>query len=359
MAHKLFILFGATGSLSRLKIFPSLSNLYLNHELEEVKILAYGRKELDSQSFRKYLSDIPNLDQNFTNVVDYLAGDMLDSTNLKNYISTNKIKQVYCYHALPPNLYSQTIDFVRKFVGDLDYNIALEKPFGTSLSEAKKLAKKINKVGQEKFYLVDHYLAKKAVISLSPLDFNNVSTLEASIFEEMGIEGRENSYDQIGTIVDTVQNHILNILSKLAENFLDHLSYKRGSLVLGQYDGYTSLPGIKPFSRTETYVKAEFKYKDINIIVRSGKKMNETTTYILINYKDGKAKKILIKPNLKEKKFPHEYVIKDFLEDKGKFSVSLSDALLSWRVIEGVFKDGRGTKIRHYSKGSDFGKIEA
>lgn len=358
MAHKLFILFGATGSLARLKIFPALSNLYLNNELKSVKILAYGRKEFDSPAFRKYLSGIQNLDQNFINVVDYLIGNTLDSISLNNYISVNKIEKVYCYLALPPNLYPQTIDFIGKFMDGLGFDIALEKPFGTSLTEANNLANKINNIGSERFYLVDHYLAREAVINLPTIDIDSVSIIEMSILEESGVDGREAFYDQTGATIDTVQNHILNTLSKLIPNFLNNLKYKQGSLVLGQYDGYKSLPGINPKSKTETYFKAEFKYKNVQLFVRSGKAMNETKVFISIVCKSGKVEIVTIKPNPNEVRSPHEHIIKDFLDDKREFRVSVYDALLSWDIIDKILAEIRNSIPKTYVKGSNYSEVE-
>lgn len=354
MSNKLFILFGATGSLAKNKVFPALSKIFTNNKIE---VIACGRKSFNADYFRDYLRGL-GLNEEFVNHVKYVRGGLPNFTQLDNEINLTKPDSIYCYLSLPPVLYLPTINFIFRSFDHDKIHIALEKPFGTSLSSAKKLAKKINKLGRNKFYIVDHYLAKEAIISHPEIILDNVNKIEMSIFEEEGVGGREVFYDQIGVTLDTVQNHILNTLSKLAPGVLDDLKYKHDSLIVGQYDGYGSLPGVSFGSKTETYIKAEFEYKNIKVVTRSGKAMSETNAVVSIDYNNGKNENILIKPNPKEIVTPHEHIINDFLGDKRRFEVQIADTLLAWKIIDPVLKEKASAKMASYPKGLDWKEIE-
>lgn len=362
MQQKAFILFGATGSLSKIKIFPALNELYKNGEIDyDLPIIAYGRKSYDPADFRKYLkTEIPNLDKKFLESVIYIEGDMEDGNNISQFLKVNKIKDAYCYFSLPPNMYIPMIDLVYKMFPNLNIKIALEKPFGTSLDAAQKL---VGKIGDRRssFYLVDHYLAKDAVINFpTDIDISKIVEIEISILEAEGVEGREVFYDQTGAGVDTIQNHALNMLDRLVgKNILSSLEYQKGTLVLGQYDGYLKNDLIPNDSKTETYFKAEFKYNGrIKIVVRSGKGLDKTKTFISIKYKNGEDKFILIKPNVNEIKSPHEYVVHDFVSDKTEFAVTIDEALVSWKVMDVIFKDRNKAKNKTYKRGASCEAIE-
>jgi glucose-6-phosphate 1-dehydrogenase len=301
--RKTFILLGATGDLAKEKILPILDKINTN-------VILYARKQIKSK---------------FKSVI----GDLNNFPNFKN-------KNLYFYLALPPDLYESTILSIQKSFANKDIHIALEKPFGTSLESAEKLAKLPN---SDKFYLVDHYLAKESLINNDKkIDLNNIKSIEVAILEKENIKNRGVFYDKIGAIKDTGQNHLVNMLADFLNHknkieILQNLKYVDNSLIVKQYPNYKKTIGVNQNSKTETYFKAKFVYKNIDIILETGKNLPITKTYIKVNYKDGTEYELVIKPNLNETKSAHQYVIEDFLSGKNKYSLTLAEALESWKVV--------------------------
>lgn len=364
MVDKALIIFGTTGSLAKRKIFPALISLENSGKLDKsLKVIGYGRKNFDGQPI-----------DNFT----YVRGELTDLSGLVKLIKKDKIKEVFCFIALPPGLYIQTIDLMEKHFKGLRIKVALEKPFGNSLKNALELAKTIEKYGGKNFYLIDHYLAKQSIMNFSGLDRDltnpkNIIYLEASMFETGDVSERGALYDELGAIKDTGQNHVLNMAAAFFEekqkiSFLKNLKYKRGSLLLGQYGDYGMTPGVKENSQTETYFRADFDYKGTTVTLRSGKAMNETRSFLNILYKDGRNLYIEIGPNQaitplkiswrKEIEDAHKHVIRDFLQGNRNFSLTLPEALEAWRITDTVLADKKDGDLKIYPRGANFDDIE-
>jgi glucose-6-phosphate 1-dehydrogenase len=322
VSENLFVLLGATGTLAKEKIFPYLKNI-------DSEVVLYARRPVETK-------------------LDFVLGDLDNFEPLVKYINFKGSKNLYFYVALPPDLFIPAVNSVKKYFGDKNFHIALEKPFGTSPENAVELAKTIWGIGPEKFYLVDHYLAKEALTNFLNLheaerkeitDPEKIKNIEVSILEEETVNDRGAFYDKVGAIKDTGQNHLLNILSTFLNpddriDILENLKYIPDSLITKQYGGYKNIDGVDPNSKTETYFKAAFDYKGLGVIFETGKALQETKTDIKVTYKDGHKFELKIKPNPNESKTAHEYVIADFLSGENKFSLTLPEALESWKVIE-------------------------
>lgn len=314
------ILFGATGDLAKAKILPALQAL-------GVESLLYGRKP----------SELTN----------YIQGELEEITEK---IEGKEI--IHAYVSLPP----QYFEIVLRQLAQLKSppRIALEKPFGTSYADAKKLEELIRELSlDEKVYLVDHYLGKPALVELLGLssearkqmfcaDLIDHITIDA--FETNTVATRGAFYDGVGTIRDFVQNHIMAITSTLLmqqgcevsstecrQEVLKQLSYKINSLVLGQYEGFKETTGVALDSRTETYVACEFLYKEmLPVHIRVGKALHQARTEARVHYKEGNQKVITIQSPINS----YEAIINDFLNGGSRFSLSQDEALLCWTITE-------------------------
>lgn len=327
MSKKVFILLGATGSLAKEKIIPYLDKI-------DADIILYARRPIET----KY---------------DLVLGELDNMTPLLKFISSKNIDNLYFYLALPPDMFGSTINSIQNYFADINFKIALEKPFGTSFENAIRLSKTIGYAGFDKFYLIDHFMAKEALTHFLNLpvekrreitDLKKIKSIEVSILEKESVEGRAAFYDKVGAIKDTGQNHLLNMLSVFLspENKIDvlkNLKYRGNSLVTKQYSGYKNIDGVDPNSKTETYFKAEFDYKGVEITLETGKAQAITSTHIIVNYKNGDWFRLQIKPNLWETKTAHEYVIEDFITDGQKFSLTIKEALASWKIVDQILRN--------------------
>ena len=349
-----FILFGATGSLARNRIFPALSALKGKKKLDpNLKIVGYGRKNLNIKPFENFF---------------YLKGDLKNAKVLSDFIESEDIRTAFCYIALPPGLYVDVVRFIKRVFGEKMPKVALEKPFGTSLENARILAKLVKEYGKENFHLVDHYLVKEPVVDPRKFashfkNMEDIKSLEVFILEKGDVSKRGSLYDELGAIKDTGQNHLLNTAASLLsheskDKFFEKLRYKKGSLLLGQYEEYLKTGGIKEDSKIETYFRADFDYDGICVILRSGKAIKENKNFVNIVHKDGRSACIEIRSISREGVTPHEYIIDDFVNDKSKFSLTLDEAISAWKITEEILKDRKRTILRIYPRNSSYKEIE-
>ncbi|MGQ0508620.1 MAG: glucose-6-phosphate dehydrogenase, partial [Myxococcaceae bacterium] len=194
-----------------------------------------------------------------------------------------------------------------------------EKPFGRDLESARDLDRKLHAVIDEhQIYRIDHYLGKETVQNLLVLRFANgifepvwnhqyIENVQITVAEKLGVEDRGNYYDHAGVIRDMVQNHMLQLLTLIAMEPPSSLNaepvrnekvkaleairtVRPEDVVRGQYESYRSEPKVSPTSRTETYaalrlMMENWRWAGVPFYLRSGKKLKERMTEIVINFK--------------------------------------------------------------------------
>lgn len=333
------IIFGASGSLAKLKLFPSIYQLAAEDRLpKDYKIIGYGRSEISNEDFREFFKksvkektervDDQKLNELLKNIF-YVAGQYNSTKDFKKLRTTldevekskNRIR--IAYFSVPPSTFTEIFDNLAA----VNFNsiqsklrLVIEKPFGYDFKSAKKLAKTLQKhFDQDQIYLLDHYLGKEAVTNLLSLRYANsilttlfnreyVSNIQISALESKDIEGRANYFDHVGILRDMVQSHLLQILAYLTmfmprERSAKAIHHEKAqvlksirvkNLVRGQYIGYAKEIGND--SKTETYaaIKLSLKHplwKDVPIYLRSGKSLNEQWTSIVFEFKPRKAQR--------------------------------------------------------------------
>jgi len=229
--------------------------------------------------------------------------------------------------------------------------IMIEKPFGHDLKSARELNEKLSSsFSEEEIYRIDHYLGKPMVQNLEALEFANpifqslwnnqyISNVQITASEKVGVEDRAGYYDHAGALRDMVQNHLLQMVMMTAMHLPKHInannirSEKRAvleslrsihgksineNIILGQYVhgqlnnrhvlGYTEEANVSESSSTETFVAArlwidnEF-WKGVPFYIRTGKRMKEKSTRIVIEFKNPlkelyQEKQVELSPNL-------------------------------------------------------------
>ena len=203
---------------------------------------------------------------------------------------------------------------------DPNMNIVLEKPFGDTLENAKKLNLLLEKAFRpEHLYRIDHYLGKEMIRNILSVrcanpffsniwDSRSIARVEIEATETVGVETRGAYYDNAGAVKDMVQNHLFQLLSITALedpsasdikaqqlSVLQHLrpvteENIRDSAVFGQYEGYVREPKVSADSSTETYAALKLyvdvpRWKDVPFIIRTGKKCSDRHTSVIITLK--------------------------------------------------------------------------
>jgi glucose-6-phosphate 1-dehydrogenase len=345
----ILVIFGASGDLTKRKLFPALYSLAFRRLLpEKFAVVGIARSEETGDEFRERMKEAAQMfsrDELRDDVWDpladgirYVAADFSDEAGLDRLVDTvNELddergtegNRVY-YLAIPPSAFETVVRAVGKRRTSKGWTrLIVEKPFGHDLASARKL----NSVIEEHFdesevFRIDHYLGKETVQNMMALRFANgifepiwnrqfVDHVQITVAESMGIEGRATYYEQAGAIRDIFQNHLLQLLAITAmEPPIDFTAdsvrnekvkvlrslHTPGpkSVVRGQYGrgfvegqevpGYREEPGVDPKSMTETYVGAKlyvdnWRWADTPFYVRMGKRLARRETTIAIEFK--------------------------------------------------------------------------
>lgn len=247
------VIFGATGDLTKRKLFPALYNLAKDDFLPHTfAIIGVGRQEMTSDEYRSQMAAnlrefIPNgaedkLIKWFEERTYYTGGDFDDDkklfSDLKALIgevtTKHQIPDNYFYYlATPPALFANvTHKIVRNGLGKEENGnwrrFIYEKPFGQDLESARRLNADLLKTIKEKqIYRIDHYLGKETVQNLLVFRFGNsifepiwnrnfVDHVQITVAEKLGVEQRGGYYDAAGALRDMIPNHILQLVTLTA-----------------------------------------------------------------------------------------------------------------------------------------------
>ncbi|MBA3599726.1 MAG: glucose-6-phosphate dehydrogenase, partial [Acidobacteria bacterium] len=247
------VIFGATGDLTKRKLFPALYNLAKDGFLpESFAIIGVGRQEMETKDFRpkiiadlkEFVGDSPDkkLLAWFEERIFYTGGDFDDDKklfkDLKDLLAEvcqnlNIPENYFYYLATPPQLFANVAGKIYKNGLGRDENdnwrrFIFEKPFGRDIESAKKLNYELAKILKEKqIYRIDHYLGKETVQNLLVFRFGNsifepiwnrnfIDHVQITVAEELGVETRGGYYDTAGALRDMIPNHIFQLITLTA-----------------------------------------------------------------------------------------------------------------------------------------------
>ena len=317
------VLFGATGDLAKRKLFPSLYALE-RHGTLRVPVIGVARSDWSDDDFRlharesieRHVDDAsPAVIDSLCARLDLIQGDYSSETTwteLRDTLDRHDSSTAVFYMAIPPTMFPTVAEKLASVGLNQRGRIVVEKPFGRDLASAIDLNKTLHAVfPEDHIFRIDHYLGKEAVEDLLVFRFANtliepvwnrhyVRSVQVTMSESIGIEGRGNFYEGVGAIRDVLQNHLLQVVALLAmeppagpdPGFLQDEKAKvinamrpidSRSLVRGQYVGYRDEEGVAEDSEVETYAAARleidsWRWAGVPWYVRVGKGLAESAT---------------------------------------------------------------------------------
>ena len=322
------VIFGATGDLAKLETFPALVGL-VERRVLDVPVLGVAKSGWGVEQFRNYAASSLMLNKmdptapaavKMLGQLKYVDGDLDDPQTyewMKNELGD--AKKILFYLEVPPSLFGRIAEGISGVGLAAGSRVMVEKPFGYDLASAEALNDTIHKYfPEESVYRVDHWLGLDPVESLMFARFANsiiepllnrnyVRSIQITMAEAFDVADRGSFYDKTGAIKDVIQNHMLQVLATVLadppdgsgiDSWISSKARLIGALrpltaadvVKGQYDGYLSVDGVPPGSKTETFAGVRlaadtWRWDGVPIAIRAGKCMAVTATDVFIDFK--------------------------------------------------------------------------
>ena len=290
MQSDALVFFGATGDLAYKKIFPALQAMVKRGHLN-VPVVGVAKAGWNPAAFAKLSS-----------LLRYVDGDYQDPETFAALRRELKGAQSPAHYlAIPPVLFETVVEHLGKSNCANGARVIVEKPFGHDVASAREL----NRVLLGTFDETDIFRFANTVVEAF-WNRNYIASVEITMAEDFGVQGRGGFYDQTGTIRDVVQNHLFQVLSNLAmeppvgsdsDSVRDEKvkvlkaipAIEEKNLVRGQFRGYGDENGVAKDSQTETFaaLKLEIKswrWKGVPFYIRAGKNLPTTSTEIVARF---------------------------------------------------------------------------
>ncbi|QOW20981.1 glucose-6-phosphate dehydrogenase [Novilysobacter avium] len=420
-----FVFFGATGDLAYKKIFPALQAMIRSGELDMPLIgVSRGGWSLERlrQRARASLEANGGVDEDaFARLCEqlrYIDGDYSDPETFRGLKQAlGSASRPIHYLAIPPSMFGTVVQGLAASGCNANARVIVEKPFGRDLASARELNRELHAVFPESsVFRIDHYLGKEAVRNLLYFRFANtflepvwnrtyVDSVQITMAEDFGVQGRGAFYEEVGTIRDVVQNHLLQVMSLLAMDapagrdpeslraeklrlFRATRSLRPEDVVRGQFRGYRDETGVAADSQVETFVALRlyidtWRWAGVPFYIRAGKKLPITSTQVMVDLKpppleifdsislaesnyfrfrlspevvistgarvkkagegmEGRQVELVARSSRDEGKSPYEQLLGDAIEGDTSLFTRDDSVEEAWRIVEPVLPDSHG-----------------
>ncbi|MGD0441514.1 MAG: glucose-6-phosphate dehydrogenase [Acidimicrobiales bacterium] len=324
-----FVFFGATGDLAHKMIFPSLYQMVKRGTLD-VPVIGVASSNWDLAQLRDYARDsiarsgagVDDTDalERLLSLMSYVDGDYGDPSTFKALQrALGGARRPAHYLAIPPPLFATVIEGLSGAGLTHGARVIVEKPFGRDLASAQELNRVLRKAFPEPaIFRIDHFLGKEEIMNLLYFRFANsflepiwnrnyVASVQITLAEQIGVQGRGAFYETAGCLRDVIENHLFQVVALLAMEppayqgmgavqteklnvFMAMRPLSADDVVRGQFTGYRDEAGVAKDSDVETFCALRlfidsWRWAGVPWYLRSGKCLAETAAEVIVELK--------------------------------------------------------------------------
>ena len=322
------VVFGVTGDLAHKLVIPALYAMVKGGALK-VPVIGVASPKWSVAQLHKRVADSIKLSGGIDNqrafrqllsLLRYVSGDYRDPNTfaaIKKELGSAQRPAFYL--AIPPSLFETVIQGLGAAKLAENARVIVEKPFGRDLASARELNRVAHTVfPEDSIFRIDHFLGKEAIMNLLYFRFANsflepiwnrnyVASVQITLSEDFGVEGRGAFYESAGCLRDVIQNHLFQIVALLAMEPPSGRNYgavqtekakifesmrpiESSDIVRGQYAGYRKEPGVAKHSDVETFCALRlfidsWRWEGVPWYLRSGKYLAATATEVVVELK--------------------------------------------------------------------------